>query len=199
MSTDMNKGAKGVLVTTLESLDFKTTARGKRYAMLKLERGGVVFRASSFAQAATKSLEAFTEGESCCVFGLVESRDVDGKVYTDFKILKVYEEPQDDAGIFVTGTVKDSGSTKYEKWVDIDTTADPEYPSFVRISYAKDSSREFSEGEEVIDLRVSPKGRFGVWTLLETKPAAKRTQRPASKPAPAPVDPAPANDDDIPW
>jgi hypothetical protein len=158
-------GAIGVLTGTLTKVEFKTTPKGKRWAAFSLKRGKQIIKMKSFADAVVVGLEMFVEGEEISVFGKLSTQTNNDKHYTNFTVLKLYDSPEEDSGVTVSGEVTSIKAHEYGFDVWVDTTENESYPETVKFQVNKGVKLPFEEGDVIASAKLEPRGKFCFWTL----------------------------------
>ena len=158
-------GAIGTLTGSLGKVEFKTSAKGKRWVAFDMKRGRTTLNMRSFVYAVVTGLEMFVQGEEISVFGKLATQTHNDKTYTNFTALKLYEEPQEDTGINVAGEVISVKANEHGLDVWVDTTENEDYPEQVKFQVAKGFVLPFAEGEVISGAKLDARGKYGFWTL----------------------------------
>lgn len=158
-------GCIGTLTGTLHSVQYKTSAKGKRWVSFSLKRGKQTISMKSFVAAVVTGLELYVEGEEISLFGKLGTTTKDGKNYTAFSALKLYDTPQEDSGMTVAGEV--TAITPHEHGADVwvDCTENPDFPEEVKFQVGKGVVLPFVVGEVIAGAKLEPRGKFCFWTL----------------------------------
>jgi len=158
-------GAIGILTGTLAKIEYKTSAKGKRWAAFTLKRGKQSIQMKSFVDAVVAGLEMFVEGEEISVFGKLGTQTQNDKHYTNFTALKLYDSPEEDSGVTVAGEVIRIVAHEHGLDVWVDCTENEAYPEQVKFQVGKGVVLPFQEGEVISGAKLEPRGKFCFWTL----------------------------------
>ena len=167
-------GAIGTLNGTLGKVDYKTSAKGKRWATFEIKRGKQTIKMKSFVAGVVTMLESFVEGEEVSVFGKLDTSFAEGgKDYTNFVALKLYDDLEDDSGMSVTGEVLEIKAHEYGNDVLMDITEDPAYPTKLKFQVSKGVKVPYQIGQVYSGIKLEPRGKFSFWTLDAGLPQRK--------------------------
>lgn len=220
-------GASGTLEARFISLEKSKSKAGKTWAKVKLIIGESEVDARAYGDNVIGKLEGFAKRELFTFWGTLDSsKGTEGGVFTNLKIAKVYDDGDREGGqqCYILGTIKEIGEIigkkdgkVIAKYMDLDVTSNPQYPSFVRLQFAFGTGPgDLAVGETIeIDAYLN---KFGMWVVdgperRQTKevpagtrsfrrdtPKPERTKAPEKESAAEHnTTPAPASDEDVPW
>jgi len=159
-------GAIGTLNGTLAKVEYKTSAKGKRWATFEIKRGKQTIKMKSFAAGVVSMLESFVEGEEVSVFGKLETQvSTEGKEFTGFTALKLYDSVEDDSGVSAAGEVLEIRAHEYGFDVLMDITEDAAYPAKLKFQVSKGIKVPYQVGQVYSGIKLEPRGKFCFWTL----------------------------------
>lgn len=198
---DNGKGysSLGTLSGRLDTLEFKETKNGKSWAQFTIRSGKSKVRGKTFAKKLIPILEGFSEGDEIALFGKVVSNiGNEDKVYTSFVAFSAQDD-MDPSKVNVAGEIVALIGTDYGDYVDVEITQDDANPEFVRIRVANELDvSDFEEGK-LIRLECEPRGKYGEFTAVASKPFVRSSEKKGSpkasdrfKRTPRPETPAPA-------
>jgi hypothetical protein len=233
MADTRDPGASGTLEARFISLEKAVSKNGKAWGKVKLDVAGVEVQARAYGDTVLGKLEGFAKREVVTFWGTLESSKTDqGNVFTNLKIAKVYDDGDDRDGgkqCYVLGTITEIGDVigkdgkNYGKYMDMDVTANTDYPTFVRLQFAFGTGPgDLAVGECIeIDTYLS---KFGIWVVdgpektggtraipegtrsfRREEPKGEAAQAPtprksaAAAPSETPKPTTGGTDDDIPW
>lgn len=177
-------GASGTLEARYISHETAKSKAGKSWAKVKITIDGVSVQARAYGDELIGTLEGFSKQEPFTFWGVLDSSTSDqGMVFTNLKIAKIYEDGNRNGGsqVYVLGKITEIGEVIGKKdgkvmgkFMDLDTTSNPAYPSKVRLQFAFGTGPGDLKVGEVIEIDAFM-NKYGIWVV--EGPEQKQTGR----------------------